>query len=161
MEWVKTAKNLEFKEDFKKYREKETESKREEEILEAESNWLSRVMRMVQQVCDQGLFVSARQRGNQIELSRKGKVIVEFKEHQVFEVLFHDIQKPTRVSLRHPVNVRHHRLIRLRELDSNNIEEIVKFAALGINEYAKIAKYSRIERNLGAVLSMNKVDERI
>jgi hypothetical protein len=159
MDWLKTARDLEAKADHKKYRQEQDRAKREQEILQAESDWLSRVMKMVQQVSNEGFIINSRQRGNQIELSRKGKVIIEFKEHELFQILYHDVQKPTLVMVSHPINVRHHRLVRLRELNDHNIEEAVKFAALGMSDYCKVAKYSRIERNLNAVLGISKVDE--
>jgi hypothetical protein len=159
MDWLKTAKELQAKQDVKKYRDEQERSKRESEIRQAESDWKPRVIKMVQRVSNEGITINTRQRGNQIELSRKGKVIVEFKDHQSFEVLYHDVSNPTVVMVSHLINVRHHRLVRLRELDANNIEEIVKFAALGMADYCKIAKYSRIERNLNSVISISKVDE--
>ena len=161
MDWIKVAKDLELKQNIKKYREEQQMSKIQEQTREEQVNWLSRVMNVVQKVGEQGLFVNVRQRANQIELSRRGTVIVEQKERGMFDVLYHDVGKATKVSLNRPVTVRHHRLVHLGQLDDNNIEEIVKFAALGIADYSKIARYSRVELNLHSLLGINKVDEHV
>jgi hypothetical protein len=76
-----------------------------------------------------------------------------------FSITYKNILPPTTLLLRNAIFVHHHRVVKVRELNAHNIEEIMKFVALGMKEYLKISDQSRIEHNLEGLIETLKKDE--
>ena len=130
MDWIKIAKEIQDKENAQQKLTEEEELIRKDEILQSEKNWADRVLKRVQEISKEGIPVRVQQKTNFIELSQKGSVRIEYKGHRSFEITFRHVRKPTTLILREPINVNHHRLVKLRELNEHNIEEAVKFVAI-------------------------------
>lgn len=57
------------------------------------------------------------------------------------------------------MTIYHQRLARVRELNEHNIEEILKFVALGMKDYLDIASFQRLEHNLETFIdSVNQAE---
>jgi hypothetical protein len=161
MDWLKHAKDLQQKEELRK-NQHDDQARRTNAIAQAaEVNWIERVGNRIKEITQSGFGIHVRQKTNFLELALKGKVILQYKGPQQFEVIYHDVVGASMLILREPVTVHHHRMVQVRELDSFNVEEILKFVVLGMQEYCKLAKYSRIERNLQHVKAVHRIDEHI
>lgn len=159
MDWMKIAKEIQDKEEAQQRLTEEEELIRKDEILEAEKTWVDRVLRRIQDVSKEGFPVRVHQRTNSMDLSQKGAVKVEFKGHRRFEITFYHVRKPTTLVLREPINVSHHRLATVRELNDHNIEEVIKFVVLGMQKYCDLSIHSRIEKNLDEIIESKNLDE--
>jgi hypothetical protein len=161
MDWIKIAKDIQDKEVAQQREAEEEEIIRKDEILAAEKNWVERVLRRVQDVSKEGFPVRVHQKPGSMELAQKGTVKVEFLGHRCFGITYHNVRKPTNIILSKPITVNHHRHVKVREMNEHNIEEVIKFAVLGMQKYCDLSPHSRIEKNLADVIESRNFDEHV
>ena len=161
MDWLKIIKDLTQREEAKKAPIAKEQETRAAQQQEADQSWPDRIMKKIQEASRQGFFIHVKRRPNHLELYVKGKVEIEYRGPQSYSVTYRNVLKPSKLILNRPIMVYHHRLVRLRELDDHNMEEILKFVILGMDKYCEAAKFTRIERNLLHVMEIGNVDERV
>lgn len=159
--WLKIAREAQVDKEIKKLGKTQTEKRREQEMLAAEKNWMERVTQRVQEIAEEMVFVGMTRKPNGMELLGLGKVDIQFLGHQNFAVKFFNVQKAGNVTTTRPIRIYHHRVARVRELNSHNIEELLKFAALGVDKYIEISTLARIERNLKTLIEAVNQDEHV
>jgi hypothetical protein len=159
MDWLKGVKETAKKAEARKTQtQQQTPSGQDQAEDKA---WLDRLMRKVQEASQEGFFIHVKRTPKQFELFLKGRVSIESIAPQGFAITYRNVLKPSNLIFNRPIIVYHHRLVKLRELNDHNIEEILKFVILGMERYCEAAKFSRIERNLKHVIEINNVDERV
>jgi len=161
MDWIKIAKDIQDKELAQQKLAEEEEISRKEEIQAAEKSWVERVLKRIQDVSKEGFPVRVHQKPGSMELAQKGTVKIEYLGHRCFAITYHNVRKPTNLILSKPITVNHHRYVKVRELNEHNIEEVIKFAVLGMQKYCDLSPHSRIEKNLADVIESKNFDEHV
>ncbi|PWT92307.1 MAG: hypothetical protein C5B54_03745 [Acidobacteria bacterium] len=158
-DWLKRARDLQLEDELKKSKQKE-EKERQQRLKASEGNWMERVNERISKIGEEYVFIGIAQAPKGVQLTGRGTVEIQFQGHENFTIKYFNILKPTMVVLTRPIRTHHHRLARVREMNDHNIEEILKFVALGMDEYTKISSIQRIERNLETLIESMNVDER-
>ena len=158
-DWIKLAKQRQLEEYLSSTRQTKADMDRLEQVREAEKNWIDRVQKRVEQIRAEGFYIYVFKKDNSVRIVNKGQAEIEFVQPSCFAITYRNIMQPTTLLVRHPILVHHHRVVQVRELDSHNIEEVLKFVALGMKEYLKISSQSRIEHNLHGMIHTLKKDE--
>jgi hypothetical protein len=161
VEWLNRARELQVRDELRRHKHPEPDKKRTEEILASEADWMERVAKRVLEIAEQYVYIQIKRLPKGVKLEGRGTVEIEFLGHKNFTIRFRDISKPSHVMINRPLRIYHHRLAKVRELNSHNVEEVVKFAALGTEHYIQIASFQRIERNLDALISAVNDDEHV
>lgn len=159
-DWLKIAKEKQLDDYLNSFRKVEENRHRREEVLEAEKNWVERVEKRVEEINGEGFFIHVHKKDNILRLVCKGEVEIEWIERFHFSITYKNILPPTTLLLRTPMLVHHHRVVKVRELNAHNIEEVMKFVVLGFKRYTQIATRARIEHNLQQMMYIEKKDER-
>ena len=160
-DWIKIAKQRQL-DDYLASTKRVVENQKEiEELREAEKNWMERVRARVDQINAEGFFIHVikKEKEDILRLVSRGDVVVELLEPSCFALTYKNIMPPTTLRVRNPIFVHHHRVVEVRYLNAHNIEEVLKFVALGMKEYLKISPQSRIEHNLEGIITTLKKDE--
>jgi hypothetical protein len=157
--WIKIAKERQLSDYLDTLKRAEDERQRTEEIREAEKNWMDRVQKRVDEVNAEGFFIHVIKKDDSLRLVNKGEAEIELLSRSGFSITYKNILAPTTLLIRNPIFVHHHRVVKIRELNDHNIEEVLKFVALGMKEYLKISPQSRIEHNLEGLIETLKKDE--
>ena len=157
--WIKIAKEQSLRDYLASIKRDEEDRQRTEETREAEKNWMDRVEARVAEIHDEGFFIHAIKKNEKLRLVNRGEAEIEFVQPASFDITYKNIMPATTLLMRHPILVHHHRVVKVRELDAHNIEEVLKFVALGMNKYLRISSQSRIEHNLKGVIQTLKKDE--
>lgn len=160
-DWLRHAREMQVRDELQRHKHPPPDKKRTQEILASEQDWMERVAKRVLEVAEQWVYIMIERTPEGLTLSGRGTVDIKFLKHKEFAIKYHDISKPSTVMITHPLKIYHHRLAKVRELNSHNIEEIVKFAALGMESYVEIATFERIERNLQELISAVNQNEHI
>src|SRR5262249_40143612 len=119
-EWLKIAKARQIEDD----KAAEIRRQRMDQILEAEKNWMERVQKRVDEIKAQGFLILVSKKDKTLRIHNKGEVEIEWIGHSCFGITYKNILPPTTLILRRPILVHHHRLVKVRELNSHNIEEV-------------------------------------
>ena len=122
---------------------------------------MERVSKRVQEIADELVYIGITRKPNGVELMGLGRVDIQFLGHKNFAIKYFNVVKASTVTINRPLRIYHHRLVRVRELNSHNIEEILKFAALGVEKYIEISTLARIERNLKTLIEAVNQDEHV
>lgn len=160
-DWIKLAQELQLKEELKRQRAAKSAKTRSREILAAEEDWMERVAKRVIEVGERGIHIHLKPTPNGLELSCRGTVDIQFLGHRNFAIKYHHIIKPSHIMTHRPIRIYHHRLARVRELNTHNIEEVLKFAALGMEQYSDTASHKRLENNLNELIGAVNQDEHV
>lgn len=160
-DWIKHARDIQEQEEAKKRKEQQEAKSRISEILESEKDWMERVQNRIQKIRGHGLLIKADRNPAGLSLSCKGAAEIQYLSPMNFSVRFHNVYPSSRLVLSHPITVHHHRVVRVREMNEHNIEEILKFVSLGMDNYMEIATYDRLERNLENILESINEEEHI
>ena len=147
-EWVKQVKNLKAFQNFSREKEEADRAIRTAEILESEASWMDRMSARVQELNQQDFAIRVDRRVKGIVLTGKGNVEILFLGRMNFSIRYLNVFPPTNLMVNHLITIYHHRLVRVREMSAHNIEETLKYVALGMETYTEIARYDRVERNL-------------
>lgn len=158
-DWLKIAKERQLDEYLESFKRAEQKLLQAEENREAERNWQERVQKRVSEIAAEGFFIHTSIKEGRFRLMNKAEAELELIEQSCFSITYKNILPPTTLILRIPVLVHHHRIVKVRELNDHNIEEVMKFVVLGMKKYTQIADISRIEHNLQNVISTLKKDE--
>ena len=159
-DWLKIAREVQLQDELDKHKHKAEEKNREKEIRESEENWMERMNQRIQQIADQMVHIGLIKRPNGLELTGKEVVGIQMLGHQNFAIKYYNIMPATTITMNRPIKISHHRLVRVREMNNHNIEEILKFVALGMEKYIQISSHQRVERNLHTLLESVNLDER-
>jgi hypothetical protein len=158
-DWLKIAKQRQLDEYLDSFKREEEKVLRTEEIREAEKNWMERVQKRVDEINAEGFFIHTSIKEGVLKLANKGEAEIKLLEPACFGITYKNILPPTTLILSGPILVHHHRIVKVRELNAHNIEEVMKFVVLGMKKYSQIAGISRIEHNLQEMISILKKDE--
>ena len=158
-DWIKLAKQRQLEDYLTSTKRSESDRNRLLEVREAEKNWMDRVQLRVDQIRAEGFYIHVFKKDNTLRIVNRGETEIEFVEPSCFAITYKNIMQPTTLLLRNPIFVHHHRVVKVRELNAHNIEEVLKFVALGMKEYLKISPQSRIEHNLQGITQVLKKDE--
>jgi hypothetical protein len=159
-DWLKVAKEKQLDDYLDTFKKVEEKRQRTEELREAEKNWMDRVERRAEEINAEGFFIHVHKKNSTLRLVNKGEVEIELTERDCFSITYKNILPPTTLLLRSPMLVHHHRVVKVRELNAHNIEEVMKFVVLGMKKYTQIASRTRIEHNLQEMLYIEKKDVR-
>lgn len=159
-DWLKIAREVQLQDELNKLKRKEEEKNREKEIRASEESWMERVNQRIQQLADQMIHIGMIRRPNGLELTGKEIVGIQLQGPKNFAVKYYNVMPATTITVNRPIRIQHHRLVRIREMTNHNIEEILKFVALGMDKYVDISKLKRIERNLETLIESVNLDER-
>jgi hypothetical protein len=157
--WIKIAKERQLNDYLDSVKRADEDRQRTEEMKETEKNWMDLVQKRVDEVNAEGFFIHAIKKDDSLRLVSKGEAEIELLPRFGFSITYKNILPPTTLLLRNAIFVHHHRVVKVRELNAHNIEEIMKFVALGMKEYLKISDQSRIEHNLEGLIETLKKDE--
>lgn len=160
-EWVKQVKNLKAIQQFSREKEEAERTNREAEILKSEASWMDRMSARIQELNEQDMVIRMDRKVKGFVLTGKGNVEILSIGRMNFSILYLNIYPPTNLMVSHVITVYHHRLVRVREMSSHNIEEVLKYVALGMETYTEIARYDRVERNLEEILEVKNQYERV
>ena len=157
--WIKIAREQQLRDYLASVKRTEDDRQRTEESREAEKNWVERVQARVAEIHAEGFFIHTIKKDDIIRLVNRGEAEIELERPASFAITYKNILPATTLLLRHPILVHHHRVVKVRELNAHNIEEVLKFVALGMKKYLRISSQSRIEHNLQGVIQTMKKDE--
>lgn len=158
-DWLSKARELQVRDELRRHKHPEPDKKQTDEILASEADWMERVATRVLEIADQWVYIQIDRTAKGLKLTGRGTVEIEFLGHKNFSIKYRDVSKPSHVMITRPLRIYHHRLARVRELNSHNIEEVLKFAALGMDQYIQIARFQRIEQNLETLIqAVNKTE---
>jgi hypothetical protein len=158
-DWLKIAKQRQLDEYLDSFKREDEIVLRTEEMREAEKNWIERVQKRVDEINAEGFFIRTSIKEGVLKLTNKGEAEIQLLEPACFAITYKNILPATTHILSAPVLVHHHRIVKVRKLNSHNIEEVMKFVVLGMKKYSQIAQISRIEHNLQEMISIVKKDE--
>src|SRR5262245_48259834 len=127
-DWIGFARELQVRDELarrKRIEDQLPDRKREQEILAAEENWMERVAERVKGIASQWVYIRMKHTPKGLELSSKGTAEIQFLGHENFAIKYLHIVKPSSVTISKPITIYHHRMVRVRELNSHNIEEVM------------------------------------
>lgn len=160
-EWVKQAKERRARAENSRKKMETDHGIRTAEIVKAESSWIDRVNARIQQLAQQEMRIRVDRKLNGLVLTGKGNVEILFLGHMNYSIRYLNVFPPTNLMTTRVIIVYHHRLVRVREMNSRNIEEILKYVALGMDTYTELAEHDRIERNLEELLEVQNQYEHV
>jgi hypothetical protein len=158
-DWIKLAKQRQLDDYLSSTKRTTVDVRRSEQLREAEKDWIDRVQKRVDEIREEGFFIHMMKKDTVVRIVNRGEAEIELIRPSCFEITYKNILQPTTLLLRNPILVHHHRVVQVRELNSHNIEEVLKFVALGMKEYLKISTQSRLEHNLQGMIQTVKKDE--
>jgi len=151
-DWLKVARELQVSDAMQSVSPTDSRKKQDQESLDLEKDWMERVSERVADLARELIYIGVIRTSKGLELKSRGKVDIQFREHENFMIKYYDIQKPSSVVINGPFKIYHDRVVRVRQLNSHNIEEILKFVALGAEMYIENSQVARIERNLKTLM---------
>jgi hypothetical protein len=160
-DWVKIAKELQLKDELRAYKSKTRAKGGVEKSLASEEDWMERVAARVMQIAAEGIRIRIEPKPKGMQLICRGTVDIELLENENFAIKYHHVVKPSNILISRPVRIYHHRLVRVRMLNAHNIEEILKYVALGMEEYTEVAARQRLEHNLEGLIKSVNLDDHV
>lgn len=160
-DWLNRARDLQVRDELQRHKHPEPDKARTKRILASEADWMERVAKRVLEIADHWVYIQIKRTTTGLELKCRGTIQIQFLGHQNFSIKYCDISKPSQVMINRPIKIYHHRIARVRELNDHNIEEILKFVALGMETYVEMSPFQRIERNLQELIEALNQNEHV
>lgn len=160
-DWFNRARELQVRDELQRHKHPEPDKARTQKILDSEADWMERVAKRVLEIAEHWVYIQIKRTATGLELKCRGTVQIQLLGHQNFSIKYCDISKPSHVMITSPIKIYHHRIARVRLLNAHNIEEILKFAALGMEAYVEMSTFQRIERNLEELIDALNQNEHV
>jgi len=160
VDWLKEAKQMRVQKEIKQALQTEKHSS-VSAASQPQDDWVELILKRIQEVSQEGFFVHVKRTKGHLELYCKGKVEIGFEDPSCISITYRNVSRPSVVWVSRPISVYHHRVVKVREMNARNREEVLKFVVLGMERYCKIAKFSRIELNLQTVSGCQSLQENV